>query len=134
MTIALNHTTANKTSVQTTDGTTTTTIHSWSPTAFTPVQLSNCAFQVIGTLIGNNNGDGAQAVSLVASATFTLSAGTLALVGSQTAVVAAQGTAGLLTSTITLDASSGAIRIRAKGVAGSTINWTGWLEIKTTTV
>lgn len=134
MTIAVNHRTANKTAVQTTDGTTTVTVHTFTPSSFVPATLNNCAFQVTGMLIGTNNSDGAQAVSIEASATFTRSGGTLALVGTQTTTLAAQGTAGLLASTITLDASGSDIRIRAKGVAGATINWIGWLDIKTTQV
>ncbi len=128
----LKHYTGNSTAVNTTDNTTVTTIHTFTPASY-PGAVNNCVLQVTGTLIGKNNADGAQGVSISASATFTIVSGTVALVGSQTSLLAAQGSAGLLTSVLTLDASSNVIRLRATGIVG-TIIWTGWLEIKTTTL
>jgi hypothetical protein len=46
--------------------------------------------------------------------------------------MAAHGNAALITSAATLDANSGSVRLRANGVAATTISWTGWLEAWTT--
>jgi len=125
----INHFTVNSATVNTTDATTATTIHTWTPGSHTPV-VDNCIVVVEGTLIGKQSSNG---VSIKASATFLISSGTVSLLGSQTSIVASEGSAALTSSTITLDTSSNIIRIRANGVAATTIAWNGWLDIRTST-
>ncbi len=124
----INHFTGNGTSVQTTDATTT-TITSWTPASHLPV-VNNCIVSVTGTMVGKSSTNGG--VTIVAAATFSIVSGTVTLLGTQTGILAAQGTAALLTSTVTLDASSNVIRFRITGVAATTINWNGYLDIRST--
>lgn len=125
----LNHFTANSTAINTTDAVTVTTITSWTPASHSPV-INNCIVSVAGQLIGKDGSN--NAVSIKANATFSIISGTVTLLGSQSSIFAAQGSAGLSTAVLTLDTSSNVIRLRATGVAATTIAWTGWLWVLST--
>jgi hypothetical protein len=114
--------------VQTTD-TTVTTVVSWTPGSHLPV-VNNCIVSVAGTIVGKSSANGG--VTISANATFSIVSGTVTLLGSQTTVLAAQGSAALTSSAITIDASSNIIRLRITGIAATTINWTGYLDVKST--
>jgi hypothetical protein len=112
--------------VQTTNATTTTVI-TWDPAAHLPA-INNCIVSVTGKVVGKSSVNAG--VSIEAQATFSIIAGTVTLLGSQTSTLAAQGSAALTASTITIDASANIIRIRVTGIAATTINWTGYYDIK----
>ena len=126
----INHFVTNTTAVNTTDAATQTTIISWTPANTLPTNVNNCIVSCVGTLIGKSSTN--TGVTLKIAATFSIIAGAVTLLGTQTITLAAQGTAALVTSTATFDTSSGDIRLRANGIAATTIGWNGWIEIKST--
>jgi hypothetical protein len=123
--------------VNTTDGTTVTTIHTVDLTALpelvkadgTFVAFNGAGLHVEGVLVGRdtNNGD---VVTVRASRAFNRISGNLSGLGNAAVnIVAPQGSAALTTAAVTIDASSNSIRLRVTGVAGKTIEWTGFLEL-----
>lgn len=114
--------------VQTTDATAT-LVTDFDPTAH-PAAPDNCILSVQIEAIGR--GPSNTGVSLAAAATFSVASGVITILGAQTTVLAAQGSAGLLTCTLTIDAFSNVIRGRVTGVAATTIDWCAYRIVLST--
>lgn len=109
--------------VQSTDAVTAQTIASYTVPAD---GVGATFFAIVNGRDASNNSCGC-----VISGVFKRTGGATSIVSTAggTLVMAIGGTAALLTSVVTLDASGTAIRIRVTGVAATTIDWTafGWI-------
>lgn len=87
--------------------------------------IDGCCIHVEGVLIGKQ-GTTASVTTRVARA-FHRQAGTLTALGSLASLAAPIGSAALLTAAGVLDTSGNLIRLRATGVNGINLEWTGYL-------
>lgn len=111
--------------IVTTDGTVT-TIVSFDPTTELPVPFANAGLHVEGVLIAKDGSNNVASVRVARG--FKIIAGALSALGTQASVVAVGiGDAGLATIAATLDAQSTVIRLRATGIAATTITWSGFI-------
>lgn len=79
--------------------------------------------------VGVDAGDGTNGVGGRVNGVFSGSGGVASLIGAVGNLLPIQASLPLATSNCTMDVSGSALRVRASGVVGKTINWTCFLTI-----
>ncbi len=107
-------------------GAVTTTIASIDISTFAGFNADNCSFGVVASILGHSGGGNAAWYEVYGL--FKRNSGTLSQVGTTQQTRTLVDTA-LNATSFVLDSTGTTIRIRAVGVAGSTIDWTGSIEL-----
>lgn len=112
----------------TTTGAAVTTVVNWNPLAELPFTFNNVALHIEGVLIARDSSNNSASVRVGRS--FKLISGTVSALGTQASVLGVGiGDAGLSTIAATLTTSQGVVVLQATGIAATTIEWTGFIEI-----
>ncbi len=103
----------------------------FNPGLFTPV-INNCGIRCEGRLVGRDAA-GPSTITVGVKAAVNIVAAVVGLDGASVAE-AAIGNAGLAAATgfFNINGAATIIQLNATGVAGSTITWTGYLDLWTT--
>jgi hypothetical protein len=115
--------------VQTTDATQTTLFSydlSSASASGTGAAWNDCTVQVMLMVTGKS---GTNHLGGELLATFKRNSGTLAIVGAAAGIGTLQADAALATASVSIDASGNIIRVRVTGVAATTIDWSGNLQM-----